>query len=231
MITNKNYILLTTIEHTGTMFTINILEKAGYSLFHHKDLESLNNLQHLASNTVLHTHIPPVHNKSYVDDPKYTPFKNIIDKIYLPLTQYGKCRMVISIRDPLASLITRAKRYPHFSRSFLVDSFLSLVKESGEFHPFFLFIDLFKDERERMHMLSDLESFLESSIQNKKTIAREWQPINTRGLYRLKEAYFQRDVDYIQNALPEWNYLVKHRKTLQPFFEAFGYRNLLWFNK
>lgn len=216
-----DFVLLPTIQHTGTWFTIDLLQKAGYTAVFY-------NPNWTDKNTVLYMHYPlSVGNGILSQEEHKFCSLGAIEWMYSKL---DNCLMIISIRDILAALITRQVRHPEQPHKYIIDGFISFAKHFDKFQPFYFPVDLFETYKDRLDLLSSFESAIGKELEYKNSIAREWQPKNTSGNSWLKEAYYQGDVAKIQQAIPnEWEYLIKSRGILQPFFEKLGYKDLLWF--
>lgn len=216
-------IILPTIQHTGTWFVIDILQKFGYTTVPY-------NPEWTDKNTVLYMHYPlSVGNGILPQEEHKFCSLGTIEWMY---SKFANCLMIIPIRDILASLITRQQRHAEQPHKYIIDGFISLAQDFDKFQPFYFPMDLFETCKDRGNLLFSLETVIGKDLQYKNILAHEWQPKNTQGEYPLKEAYYQGDIAKIQQAIPnEWEYLIKSRKILQPFFEKLGYKDLLWFEE
>jgi hypothetical protein len=216
-----DYVLLPTIQHTGTWFLLDILQKAGFTTVPY-------NPEWTDKNTVLYMHYPlSVGNGILPQEEHKFCSLGAIEWIY---SKFDNCLMIVPIRDILAALITRQVRHPDQPHKYIIDGFISFAQDFDGFNPFYFSIDLFENYKTRVDLLSSLESATGKDLEYKNSIAREWQPKNTSGNSWLKEAYYQEDIEKIKQTIPvEWEYLMKSREILQPFFEKLGYKDLLWF--
>lgn len=225
-------VFLPTIQHTGTWFAIDVLQKFGYTNF----IEYRHNtpgfdICQVPINSIVHAHFPSSENVLEEEEYKFIPAE-IIPTIYDTLKNRCNCLLVIPIRDVLSALITRYGRHPNQTHKYIVDGFLAMAKDIDKLEPFYFPVDLDKPKQERLSFLISLERQLKKVMSYKETIAFEWSPKNTQGLYPLKEAHLQRNARFIRETIPEdWAYLMENRYVLQPYFEKLGYTDLLWFKE
>lgn len=232
----KNYIFLTTIHHTGTWFVGAILH-GGFDYFFR----------------CYSTELKPKHTGIAIK-PYLTVYEHINDisiqeirEVYDLLNKDEGCLMVVPVRDVLAGIISARRRNPHLSITYVVRDFVLVAKEFGQFNPFFFPVDLYTEPAEREKMLTLLEQAIGMEMMlvddlDKKALAETWEPRNESTDFCLRifgtphavlqQAYEQKNIDYIKRELAEeWDYLMEKRAVLQPFFEKFGYKDLLWFEE
>lgn len=230
-----DYVFFLTAYHTGMWFVAKILHhRVGY-LFTQYARELNRDLSKIKPFLTIHGHI-----LEEVDLQE-------IQKIYDLLNKQDKCLMVIPIRDVLASIVSRKRRYPEEPASFIIDEFILIIQVFEKFNPFSFPVDLYTKTKDREGLLTALEGRLGVKIKNvnnvdKKEFAETWPSENKTTDFCLKElgnprlelkqAYDLKNLDYLKYILSEeWEYLMKKRDILQPFFESLGYKDLLWFKK
>ncbi|MEE9356494.1 MAG: hypothetical protein V3U75_12965 [Methylococcaceae bacterium] len=224
----KDIIFLPTIQHTGTWFAIDILQKFGYSPIEYRNSSSFD-IRQINKGFIVHAHFPL--SKNVLRKEKYKFIKaDEIKTIYKVLTEELSCLLVIPIRDVLAALITRYGRHPRQNHTYIIDGFLDLANKIDKLKPFYFPVDLDRTKQENFDFLVSLEQRIDNVMGYKQTISSEWSPKNTIGLYPLKEAYLERNIRFIKETIPrDWAYLIENVVQLQPFFEKLGYKDLLWF--
>jgi len=216
-----DYILLPSIQHTGTWFVIDILQKSGYTAVPY-------NPDWTDKNTALYAHFPLSTGNGILpqEEGKFIS----LEGLKWAVEQFGNCPIIIPLRDPLAAIITRQQRHPEMPHKYIIDGFLSFMQDFHDFNVLWFPVDLYTGRNGRLDLLEKLEKHIHRIISYKHTIATEWQQKNTQGIYPLKEAYLKCDLAEIKNTIPcEWKYLIKNKSLLKPFFEEQGYKDLLWF--
>ena len=210
----KDYVFFPTVYHTGTWFVAGILHhRAGY-LF-----------------------------ANYTDDkikPRSTVHFDITGKLDIEkaIDHFKDNYLVIPIRDVLASVISRKRRFPDKPATSIIDGFIVIAKLLNELNPFYFPIDLYEKPKDRERLLISLEKYLGKRFVDVNNItkwefAEIWWPENVgTASFELKQAYELGETEYLKHVIPEeWEYLIKKQSILQPFFEKLGYKNLLWFKK
>jgi len=231
----KDYILFPTTYSTGMWFVAKILHhRAGY-LFTQYVKELNRDLSKIKPFLTIHGHI--------LEEMDLQE----IQKVYDFLNKKDKCLMIIPIRDALASVVSRKRRYPKKSAKFIIDEFVSITQIFEKFNPFPFPVDLYVKTKDRERLLTTLEEGLGTKLKNvnnvdKKELAETWLPENEATDFclresdnprlELKQAYDLKSLDYLKYVLSqEWGYLMEKRAILQPFFEGLGYKYLIWFEK
>lgn len=226
---SKQYIFLPTIQHTGTWFVIDILQHMGFkftSLTHDNPIYCLEDYE---EDSILHVHYPLSEDVIDCDIYKFFSYQSMSTTLNNICTD-KKCMTIIPIKDVLASIITRYGRYPEGCHKYIIDGFLFLIRIIDKHYPFYFPVDLYDSYERRIRLLISLETYTDKIIPYKKSIAREWKPKNSIGIYNLKEAYYEGNYDFIKQTIPlECEYLIKNREELQLFFERLGYKDLLWY--
>jgi hypothetical protein len=218
-----DHVLVPTIQHTGTWFLLHILESTSMDIVPY-------NPDWTEKNTAIYAHYPLSTGNGILPQEEVKFIS--LDALKWVNNKFNNCPLVVPTRDPLAAVITRQQRHPDMPHKYIIDGFLSFAHAFHEFNVLWFPIDLFDRIRDRLKLLTALESHIKRTIKHKHTVATEWTQQNTQGRYALKEAYYKGDIAAIKKAIPcEWEYLVKSQELLQPFFEKLGYTNLAWFKK
>jgi hypothetical protein len=216
-----DYVLLPTIQHTGTWFLLDILQKAKMTTVPY-------NPEWTQKNTVLHAHFPLSVGNGILpqEENKFIS----LDGIKWAINNFENNAIVVPIRDPLAAVITRQNRHPEMPHKYIIDGFLSFAQDFNDFNVLWFPVDLYTSKNDKLALLEKLENHIDRTILYKHTLATEWQQKNTSGMYTLKEAYLENNVKEIKQNIPcEWEQLINIRSLLKPFFQALGYKNLTWF--
>lgn len=126
--------------------------------------------------------------------------------------------VVMPVRDPLASLVTRHGRHPEkYPHGNLLAAWYSwlLIAE----YAFIVPVDLNPDW-EGLSRHCGLEPTAPPEIQNSSS-RTTWH-----------DAYGRGDVDFLKRELKaSWRYLTRLEKKLRPKLEDLGYRDLLWWSR
>jgi len=242
----KDYAFLLTTHHGGLWFVSEILEhRLGYALRGHRDiLENVKDLSTLKPPRLFSGHLTAFERmgSGIIDFEK-------IKKTYDFFNKDDGCLAIISIREPLAALVSAGRRAPSRLSGWIISEYVSIALDCEALDPLYFPIDLHlslpDEERYNKHfeLLTEFENRMGVDLGEdyKETWAREWRALNVTTDYcvhefgdpklKLKTAYVKGDVDYIKNAMPkEWEYLIEMREILQPFFENMGYKDLLWYD-
>jgi len=209
-----------TVPHTGTTFLIEFL-KADPAI------KAFNSLQWLIR---WHGELTPGLNLIHAHFNE-----NLLDLIEAYASHWPT---IISLRDPLLSILTGYSRSPEGDYTYLVDHFVHLVEivdlGATDYTPIYLPLDLMEylPVEERVQQFVEILTPLGYLDQKHCTTwAEKWAYAGSRGEYSLKASYLLRRVDQIKPFIPnEWAALVKAKPILRPFLEARGYKNLLWWN-
>lgn len=149
-----------------------------------------------------------------------------------------KWPIVVSLRDPLLSVLT--KHYRGTKIESPVGCFVKLVEmidlTKTAYKPIYLPVDLMTQlpvEKRIKRFVGALEPLKFLDKAHCLYWAREWPYVASKGdsrrSYYLKDLYHNHEAKAIKKIVPEeWAALEKARPLLQPFLEARGYRDLLW---
>jgi hypothetical protein len=149
----------------------------------------------------------------------------------------------VTLRDPLASLLTREGRRMDDHQQYLVDGYESLAKSKRTF--FKLPVDLYADKpcKYRCELLKGLFSFLDISVGEKyiRKTASEWRvreniqddpsvsSFAKKRASQLKNWYRLGNIKEIFKVIPKcYEYLKSKESIIRPMLEEAGYTNLLW---
>jgi len=143
---------------------------------------------------------------------------------------------VVSLRDPLLSILSAFNRDPKGDYTYLVDQFVRQAKliDSGltRYAPIYFPIDLIErvSFEERVQQFTEIFAPLGYLDKNRYlTWADRWPYINSQRHNPYRILYRHSLGEEIKQLIPnEWNALVSARPILQPFLEAQGYTDLLW---
>ncbi len=137
--------------------------------------------------------------------------------------------VVIPMRDPLASMVRCSTRDLNMGVS-CAKSFLELMVIGEAFNVKYLPVDLLAAQSFGKRFKA-LNSILPDMYKGKKKyLCNEWAykwPIYNARMYDLKPLYQNKDIEGMSK-LPGWDILIENRSILQPWLEAIGYKNLLW---
>lgn len=230
-----NIIFLPTVQHTGTWFCANFLLRHS-AIPSARDLHTLKDGFIDYGRAVIMAHLageecdPDILAEKgvyHTDIEKHWP-REIISELCGPYPTFS------TIRDPLASLVSRQVRIPDHRHFYLIDGFLSLAR-IWEQHRFPLVsVDRYNDKcfSERRKLLQEILAYVglpeEAYV---KLWAATWPVINPNREPEgtLHSALQQGDLSTLRGAIPdEYDYLKSHEATLRPFLEEQGYRDLLW---
>ena len=207
-------ILVTSIQHTGTWFTIELCRLIEKEVHQHHLYTTGEDVAH--------------------DD---KPIHRTPEQIMRICNRYWN---IVPIRDPLAAVITRDVRLPHLSHCYIIEAMCWLAETHSEnpFNAFYVPIDLLgsQEVEDRLRFIAWMfgDYGITTTSEELFTFVSEWKaPLYNVSLPSdLKADYRLGNYVAIKAALPmETGLLEKKCDILQPFFEEFGYRNLLWFNK
>lgn len=231
-----DYIFLPSVFHTGMWLIAQILHwRANYPFERMHPKFEKEKLLNIPPPATIHTHILA---ESGFDELK---------EIYDILNRDNKCLVIIPIKDILAAVISRKRRNPRESALHIIDGLILIAQKLKDFNPLYFPLDLLTEPKSREMMMISIEKtlgvdFIEANNVSTKEFSEQWPVINDTTTYcqknhgilnlELKQAYDLGEIDYIKHVLPkEWSYLIRKRRTLQPFFERLGYTNLMWFRK
>ena len=248
-------IMLTTVQHTGTWFMISLLcdhpAVNGFVELHQACLvalsgDPLTQRKHqarldLAGINVVHTH--------------YWAWENSKEDAVRGAVFTLMCTLpsVVTLRDPLRSLITRESRHPNLDHEDLLDAWVHMVENLEALSkvnaaPFLFPIDLRQAEADRRELILRMFEHVMPSgdhIGYAAKRAATWPTeaaiirdvdlrlrYNTKRDSPLRDAYNARDVAFIKSSLGgKWDALQRRENSLRPFLEEQGYRGLMWWTQ
>ncbi len=213
-----------TVQHTGTWFTLRMLEASpdvtGVILW--RELRETGYKLPKAGAWILHTHLGNEH----CDEPEQR-IKGCVQTDGELELWFRAFPSIVPIRDPLAALVTRQARAPELVHTHIVEGFRRLAATPAT--PFYFPIDIYRNSDVRFKLAGELFGVLGLRMCPIERI-RRWRPENSVGSNDLKRAYAAGDLDRLQSAFPKsFAYLMEHRNVIQPFLERIGYRGLAWF--
>jgi hypothetical protein len=139
-------------------------------------------------------------------------------------------RIIVTVRDPLAALISckirdqtkknRSEDIDPSETSVYMEQCLKEWKlfatEIPKFKPYYVPVDL------------DLTGYKYRNIDF--GLMMKYNPVSSRGDYNLKVAYKNKELDKVKDELKQdYDKLIELRPVLQPVLEEIGYKDLLWF--
>lgn len=237
-----NPILLVTPFHTATWFWIDFITKHpnvnGFSTFAHFE-KFYNTIKHpIESNNIVTEKIvlDGTHNLFHfhlniMEDQNTDNKWGCGEHFYFLLNMFP---VVVSIVDPMLSMISRVTRHPELSWSNdLVKSYEYLVELDNryKFLPIVKFDQLVSPEQklEGLQFVLDQYGLSHNSYMNE--IVHKWKAINKSKSEDLKKHYYDRDDVFFKTNHPEmWSHLKNSETILRPFLETHGYTNLLWWD-
>ena len=201
-------IAILSIQHTGTWFTIEALKRlTGFPCQLSSDYE--------AGYPLVHCHV-------YANGETEGRIKDMDHPdIWHAITHFSDrgYKIVIPLRDPLASIITRHNRHSNLSHRYLPESFeeLSRVNPSLYF-PFP--IDLHRNDEDRQRLAQNMCSYL--GIQYKPISWRKVQ--SAADVSGLRTDYERMDITRIIESLGQYHKLLKDSKGWQAMYKQLGYK-------
>jgi hypothetical protein len=224
-------ILVKTIQHTGTWFTVDFLRS-------HPDVDGFVEIDVLPAMMVGRGTGRDVFPAMSIGK-RHTVFKS-----HFPAQMSGdvlltiaSLRTIVPLRDPLLSVMTRNHRHPEIVRNDLIDVWESSARVLSPIERdlpiYYAAVDLADSEAARRDLLSGVCRHAELACEPH---ARQWAArwpldINSTGHYPMKDAYRQRDVKFLKRALGrEWFKLKEIEQTVRPWLEAKGYKDLMWWD-
>lgn len=230
-----NIIFLPTVQHTGTWFMAEFLRR--HSQVHQvQDLWMLHDQFPDDGLIVVSAHycgdeISEERGIHENDVKKHFPTEVLEDliKTFPSLTV---------TRDPLLSMITRKKRSPELTQTYIVDGFVALADLCMRTGIMVLPVDLlgmrpYKVKLEALRGVLKLVGLEEENYV--KVWASVWPRYNhnaeleaTKGITKL---YKNGNALAIREYFPaEYDYLVSQEDKIRPFLERLGYKNLMWWS-
>lgn len=215
-----------TVQHTGTWFAISTIEhmlnqqmiQSDYIYSHpNRPREEQINFHSLREG-LYHTHLPSGLVPYFMFDALANTHKTII-----------------TVRDPMLSLISRQNRYPEGSpHEDILDGFEYIASLDSK-NIFWFPIDLYDTVKERKQLLLNLAEFLEVEPDEKyiTSTAKKWDLVNTNhDISLLKAKYTSGDVKEVLNFFTKRGsrfLATQTGKKIKDFLIRVGYRDLPWF--
>lgn len=228
-------VIVASVQHTGTWFTIDFLQNF---IPNKKEVaHMIEEKIQIESPTIIHSHLPIIYDLDMRVDMDWHSRRKLTMKdrsISLRTLEVlmNLFKVVIPVRDPLASILSREARHPDLRHFFIVDGFIELAQKYKD-HPnvVFLPIDLPWDRSQRMKKLFEIMEHCSIDIESNRDLVRKfasnWEPKNTTPGNRFKELYKNKDIDQIRFLLgPKWaevNYLQNMASIILPFLASVGY--------
>lgn len=216
----KNAILCLSVQHTGTWFALNFLMEHKGTKGVVAQVKNIKTRDDILQDGIVHVHINGFGITSSGGRRTRT-FKQTA-------AMTKGMRLIVPVRDPLLSLITRHKRHPDRKSFYIVDGFCHLSEldavylpvdcNTYDIHPYYLLEKVCKE------LGLEVNEFVEKwSI--------KWPIYNSKFDYGLKRAYQEGRIDKIAKAFPEeYQHLKENEKNIRPFLEKLGYKNLMWWS-
>ena len=252
------FIFLTTLFHTGTWFVLYFLHthpKVDGIL----ETRFLSVPNYLTGQKEWHTGVGGVEvplEKGIVIE-KFVPGgTNVLHSHFLneaqPLTTGSilalmlMCPSVVTVRDPLRSVISACGGRIGAGKIRVEDE-VSIMERVKDFQTLAACIDNISKVSAPVVSPIDLPVTVDSRYElltkvldhvglpddsHAKMWAEKWPLVNSRGGdYPFRDSYERRDVEFIKRAIPKtWNLLRSYERSLRPFLERHGYRNLMWWS-
>lgn len=233
-------IFLHTVNHTGTWFALDLLQTfegvTGFTTLgmlpytlqgrgrQHRVGEMVQGNEVAGDGRMVvqaHVHTYPRHQLG-------TGFGNIELTLALSLA----CPTIVTLRDPLLTLMTRQKRlsshHPHRDLIAQWTNFVESMELFEEFiKPIYLSVDLLSECADKF--LKDCEA--QGLVPTDATLLmlQEGLPRNSAGESVYDEAYRSGDWKAFTDGMTAETYLLEDNKyLLKPFLKAHGYKDLLW---
>ncbi len=208
-----------TVPHTGTTFLIEFLRSDPAIV----DFKSLRGFERMHGEVepglnLVHTHFE----------------EEFLDLITVLASRWP---IIVSLRDPLLSVLSAYNRNVR-DHTYLVEQFVRLVemidKGLTRYTPIYVPVDLMEKLPLRRRVQQFVDTLAPLDYLNQEHClawARRWPRIESQGPYSSKSYYNNRQRKRISRLIPkEWDALVAARPVLQPFLEAQGYKDLLWWS-
>ena len=148
-------------------------------------------------------------------------------------------KIIISIRDPLASMISLKQRDQKYSANLILETWKTTITE-GPRNVKFVPLDTGGEKS-----LDGRKAILKSVVKaaglfwspNAEAVCDAWAEKwpsgkhNSQGVYPAKIKYYEEDVPFLTKFLgPDWNLLLESEYWIRPFLEEQGYKDLLWWS-
>jgi len=228
----EDIVFVASVQHTGTWFVLDMLKK-------HPDIHSVRLMEDLTlikeempdnKKQVIHSHIST---SDHVHPREHGKYLNPI--MLLSMMNYYKT--VITIRDPMKSLISRYLRSPGFDYKYIVDGFVFIAElaiTSNNIFP--IPVDLLKQSnltvrRDVIRCLA--KHFGISYTPAMENAAYKWlaPAYNITCPSNIKDSYEKGELGLVNSVIKEdVCYLQSKEDIIRPFLEYFGYANLPWWS-
>lgn len=235
-----------TVQHTGTWFILDFLKEylgKGFNLIQLSHFisgiksKTGDNIFRKDKLNILHHHLYAPYNThgDFIEGGAYTtPSPYYGPEQFLFDQTRRSVPFLITVRDPLLSLISRQNRHPTFSHGYMVLAFEHISELNVDKEVFFP-IDLDYTYDQKVEYLKRILVMLEIPYLNKmKNVldnhAKKWSSTNkSKDQLELKVAYAANDFDHIKKYLgPEFTTLLSKRDIIIPFLKKVGYKDLGW---
>ncbi len=224
----KEVALVLSVQHTGTWFAIEFLRQHGHAGPFHELNKMIGGP--LTKRSIVHAHVA---DRQFAGPKKTTTPLGRTDgsnaiptyPAYEILAKTG--RVVMPMRDPMLSILTRHGRHPLLAHTYIVEAF-TRVAEHNE-GVTFLPIDCVPDMREGLLYAALRAARLPKDIPYVEQWAREWTPYNVSTDTAEKQWYRDGEWGMLRAVLTEEiDELLDSRDVLIPFLQELGYKELSW---
>lgn len=238
-IDHRSTVFAPTVPHTGTWFLLRLLERVGFNIVVTSDMLRECRKVAVEAPAVLHAHIIPFRRDDHAMERE---IQSITIREYVMKDEWlsppgmsvlaSSMKTVISMRDPVAAILTSEARAPEMRHFHLVDAFVEVVRRFHR-HPNvkFLPIDLYTDRERRYALLCEVVAHCgvdpDEHAELLNAMALKWQLENHTPNNRFKEAYEAGDVGVLKMKLgvkwAEMEYLFNMGGIIMPFLGDLGY--------
>lgn len=231
--TREDTILVATVQHTGTWFVLDMLKE-------HDEISNIIPFGELLEHECIPSPAPGKKNiicthiaASFEGIHPKELFKFLNPTILTPMVHYYTT--VMTVRDPMRSLITRHLRHPDLDHKYIVDGFVYMAncKASGA-NVFFMPVDWIGEQvnSTRRGTIINMARYCDIGYTpSMEKAADEWfaPPYNVTAKSELKDSYQRGEIDLVRRVLEEeLEYLRSKGSVIRFFLESIGYRKLPW---
>ena len=223
---NKDVALVLSIQHTGTWFAIEFLRQHSHAGPFHELNKMIGGP--LTEKSVVHAHIAGPEFASGQSRalgrkdgtnaiPTYPAYEILIETD----------RVIMPVRDPMLSLLTRHGRHPLLAHTFIVDAFTRVAKK----HEGVLFLPVDCEPDRRKALLYDVLTKANLAWDDPyiEIWSRDWKPQNVSPDTAEKQWYRDGVWDKLYPVLKEEiDLLLENKHVLIPFLQELGYKELPW---
>ena len=225
-------LLVASVHHTGTWFALNfLLEHGSVNRVVELDMLIRGEVKQMEDGDVLHFHLTGnkgIHSRGAVRA-KWSSICGLL----------SVSRLVVPLRDPVRSLLSRHARHPDLSHMLIVEGFSDLADlyRSSVVSPDSLVpVDLHAAEglasSRELREICLSRALRSAGLEDDGCVGRvasAWEPSNTRGEYPEKELYRKGEWDNIRDLFPaEWDRLQRVEPWLRHMFSTMGYPPFAW---